>query len=246
MKLNRLVKVLTLSVLLSTVNSALIFAQIDSAAVAILDKVSFAVGNLQSCSLTLKSENDILDSRLGLITHSETADVYLKAPDKLYVSKSGDKGNKEFFYDGKTFTYYSKDNNVYSSLPAPPTIMQTIDSIHNTFGIDFPAADFFYPYFVNDLLNVSNNLAYLGVTSVNNKKCYHLAGTTLDLTYQIWIANDGTFLPVKISTVSISGNTDDNYTAMYENWSLNPSLQNSMFEFSAPADGMKVRIAVKK
>lgn len=246
MKLNRLVKVFTLSVLLSGMHSVKAFAQIDSAAVAILDKMSFAVGNLQSCSLTLKTENDILDSRLGLVTHSETANVYLKAPDKLYVSKNGDKGNKEYYYDGNNFTYYSKDNKVYSSVPAPPTIIQTIDSIHHTFGIDFPAADFFYPYFVDDLLQVSNNLAYLGVTSVNNKKCYHLAGTTLDKTYQIWIAEDGTFLPVKLSIVSVNSSSDQNYSALYENWSINPALQNSMFDFNAPADAMKVRIAVKK
>ncbi|MBK8551639.1 MAG: DUF2092 domain-containing protein [Ignavibacteria bacterium] len=246
MKLHRLFKAFILSVLFLGMHSGRTHAQIDSAAIAILDKVSFSVGNLQSCSLTLKTENDILDSRLGLVTHSETADVYLKAPDKLYVSKSGDKGNKEFFYDGKTFTYYSKDNNVYSSIPAPPTIIQTIDSIHNTFGIDFPAADFFYPYFVDDLLKVSNNLAYLGVTSVNNKKCFHLAGTTLDVTYQIWIADDGTFLPVKLSIVSVNNISDRNYSALYENWSLNPALQNSMFDFNAPADAMKVRIAVKK
>lgn len=221
------------------------YSQIDSSAVAILDKMSFAVGNLQSCSLVLKTENDILNPELGLITHSDVANVYFKAPDKFYISKSGDKGNKEFFYDGKTFTYYSKDNNVYSSVPAPATIMQTIDSIHNSFGIDFPAADFFYPNFTDDVLQISDKLADLGITSVENKKCYHLAGTTIDFTYQIWISSD-TFLPVKMSIVYVNASMDDHYTAIYDNWSLNPVLQNSMFDFTAPADALKVRIGVKK
>ena len=221
-------------------------AQIDSSAVAILDKTSFTLGNLQSCSLSLKTEIDIMDGRLGAITNTETANVNLKAPDKFYISKSGDRGNKEFFYNGKNFVYYSKDNKIYSSAPAPPTIMQTIDSIHNTFGIDFPAADFFYPYFTDDLLEVSANLADLGTTSVNNKKCFHLAGNTLDKNYQIWIADDGTFLPVKLSIVTVKPGSDEHYTAIYEEWALNPSLPNSMFEFDAPADALKVRFSVKK
>jgi hypothetical protein len=221
-------------------------AQIDSSAVAILDKMNFTLGNLQSCSVTLKTENDILDERLGSVTFSDNARVYLKAPDKLYVSKSGDKGNKEFFYDGKNFVYYSKDINTYSSAPAPPTIMQTIDSIHNTLGIDFPAADFFYPYFVDELLEVSSNLAYLGVTTVNNKKCFHIAGTTLDKSYQIWIADDGTFLPVKLSIATVNSGSDEHYTAIYEEWVLNPTLDNSMFNFTAPADALKIRFSVKK
>jgi len=221
-------------------------AQIDSSAVAILDKMSFTLGNLQSCSLTLKTEIDIMDGRLGAITNTETANVNLKAPDKFYISKSGDRGNKEFFYNGKNFVYYSKDNKIYSSAPAPPTIMQTIDSIHNTFGIDFPAADFFYPYFTDDLLEVSVNLADLGITTVNNKKCFHLAGNTTDKNYQIWIADDGTFLPVKLSIVTVRPGSDEHYTALYDEWSLNPTLQNSMFEFTVPADALNVRFSVKK
>ena len=234
------------SIIVLIIFSNNISAQIDSAAVAILDRMSLEVGSLKSCSLTLKTESDILDNQLGLVTHSETANVYLKAPDKLFISKSGDKGNKEFYYDGKTFTYYSKNNNVYSSVPAPPTIMQTIDSIHNTFGIDFPAADFFYPNFVEDVMDLSSKMAYLGTTSIDSKGCYHIAGTTKEFTYQMWIANDGSFLPVKMSLVYIDKDSNPHYTAMYDNWNLNPTLQDTMFNFTAPSDALKVRIAAKK
>ena len=246
MKSKKILQIIAVVLLIFIFSSAKTNAQIDSSAVAILDKMSFTLGNLQSCSLTLKTEIDIMDSRLGAITNTETANVNLKAPDKFYISKSGDRGNKEFFYDGKKFVYYSKDNKIYSSAPAPPTIMQTIDSIHNTLGIDFPAADFFYPYFTDDLLEVSANLADLGTTSVNNKKCFHLAGNTIDKNYQIWIADDGTFLPVKLSIVTVNPGSDEHYTAMYEEWSLNPVLQNSMFEFNVPADALNVRFSVKK
>ena len=242
----KFLQTLTAVVFILILNMSELQAQIDSSAVAILDKMNFAVGNLNSCSLTLKTEVDLMDRKLGTITNSETANVNLKAPNKFYISKSGDRGNKEFFYNGKNFVYYSKDNKVYSTVPAPPTIIQTIDSIHNTFGIDFPAADFFYPYFVDDLLQISANLSDLGITYVDNKKCFHLAGTTLEKTYQIWIADDGTFLPVKLRIISVNSGIDEHYTAIYENWVLNPSFQDSMFDFNAPSDALQVRFSVKK
>ncbi len=246
MKTKNILQIVLHVVILFLINSINSNAQIDSSAVAILDKMSFNLGNLNSCSLTLKTEIDVMDGRLGAITNTEAANVNLKAPNKFYISKSGDRGNKEFYYNGKSFVYFSKSSNVYSSVPAPPTIIQTIDSIHNSFGIDFPAADFFYPYFTDDLLDVSVNLSDLGVTTMNNKKCFHLAGNTLDKTYQIWIADDGTFLPVKLSIVTVRPGSDEHYTALYEDWVLNPTLQDSMFEFTAPSDALKIRFSVKK
>jgi hypothetical protein len=80
----------------------------------------------------------------------------------------------------------------------------------------------------------------------DNKTCYHLAGTAIDFTYQIWIADDGTFLPVKLNIVYTDNEANDQYTALYEQWTINPTLQNSMFDFNAPANSMKVKFSVKK
>ena len=55
-----------------------------------------------------------------------------------------------------------------------------IDTVNKMYGIDFPAADFFYPSFVDDLLAESKTLMYLGMTKVDGKDCYHIAGTALD------------------------------------------------------------------
>ena len=41
---------------------------------------------------------------------------------------------------------------------------------------------------LSDILADSKTLVYLGLTKVDGKDCYHLAGTTNDKTYQFWIA----------------------------------------------------------
>jgi hypothetical protein len=221
------------------------FSQIDSAAVVILDSMSSVVTDLGSCSFTLKTEYDIYSPELGLVKHSDIANVYMKAPDKLLVNRKGDKGKKDFYYDGKTFTYYSADNNQYADMPAPPTIMETIDSISSGYGVEFPAADIFYTDLVDDILDKAVNLSFLGFTDIDEKECFHIAGRTDEITFQIWILNDGSFLPSKMAINYINQAGSPQYEGQFVNWSLNPSLQNSMFDFTVPAGATKIKILKK-
>src|SRR4030095_4464217 len=220
-------------------------AQVDSVAVSILDKMSDVLTALNTCSLKLKTEYDIYDDQLGLVKNSDKGDIFLKGPDKVLVKHKGDKGNKEFYYDGKNLTYYSVDNNQYATAPAPPTIMEMIDEFHDKYGMDFPAAELFYPDLVDEILEVSNIIAYLGITNVEDKDCYHIAGATDSLTYQLWVANDGSFLPVKIGIVYTIKLGAPQYEAVYSNWELNPALDDSMFDFAVPSGAKKIKIILK-
>lgn len=240
-KLTKVVSIIFIAAL--SVNT---YAQIDSAAVAILDTMSSVVTNLESCSFTLKAEYDIYNSDLGLIKHSDIAKVYLKAPDKLLVKKKGDKGQKDFYYDGKTFYYYSVDNNQYAMTQAPPTIMETIDSISDALGVEFPAADIFYPDLVDTLLENAENLIYLGLTSVDDRGCYHIAGTNKEFTYQIWIAEDGSFLPIRIAINYVNQTANPQYVASFSDWSLNPDLEDSMFDFVVQAGAKLIKFTKKQ
>lgn len=132
-KLNKFIKGLFITIILLTAFTNITIAQIDTTAVVILDKMSNVICDLKTCSFKLKTEYDISDNRLGLVTHSEEANVFLKAPDKALINRKGDKGKKDFFYNGKTFTYFSYDNYQYATVQAPPTIMEMIDGINNAF-----------------------------------------------------------------------------------------------------------------
>jgi hypothetical protein len=241
----KLTKIIFTSLILLTAYSGTVFAQIDSVAIVILDSMSSITTNLESCSFILKTEYDIYNDRLGLVKHTEAANVFLKAPDKFLVKREGDKGHKDFYYDGKTFSYYSADNNQYALIPAPPTIMETIDSIQNEYGVEFPASDIFYPDLVDDILANSDNLAYLGLTNLGDKECFHIAGTNTELTYQIWIANDGSYLPSKLAIVYTSKAGYPQYEALFQGWTLNPVLQDSMFDFIVPEGAVKIKVLKK-
>src|SRR5579871_5572272 len=93
--------------------------KIDTMAVSILDHMSAVIGELTSCSVTVKANYDINSKTLGLIKHSDDQQVYLHGPNKLLVKSEGDRGTRYFSYNGKTLTHYSLDKNLYSQVTAP-------------------------------------------------------------------------------------------------------------------------------
>jgi len=170
----------------------------------------------------------------------------MNAPDKIFVRKKGDSGQKEYYCDGKTFTYYSIDSKIYAQVPSMPSIIETIEAISESYGVEVPAADVFYPDLVDKLLENSDNLSYLGLTDVEGKECFHIAGTNDELTFQIWIMNDKNYLPAKLNVVYTNNAGSPQYSALFSNWNLNPVLQDSMFDFKVPSDAVKTVIKTVK
>jgi len=184
-----------------------------------------------------------------LVKHSDEEHLYIGGPDKLLLRAEGDKGNRYIMYSGKTLSYYSIDKNHYSQVDVPSTVVEMIDHMNKTYGIVFPVADFLYPGFVDDILAESNNLVLLGMTKVDGKDCFHIAGTTKDKAYQFWIADDAFYLPLKMVIVYTNKPLNPQFEATYCDWQINPNLPGSIFEFKIPKSAKKIKLtplSVKK
>ncbi len=151
----------------------------DSIALVILDRMSDVIGDLSSCSYTLDVAIDKTNAG-GIITQNNHNQVSMVGPDKMFVNVRGDKGHKGYFYNGSTVTYYSYAENNYARSDAPPTILAAIDSINEAYGIDFPAADFFYPTFTDDILHAFDEIDYVGLAFVNGEECFHISAKSKD------------------------------------------------------------------
>jgi len=218
------------------------YSQYDTVAVAILDSMSDRISKLETCSFKYYSEFDKVSEEYGLITHSEFGTFYLKGPDKLYIEKKGDRGHNKFFYNGNIFLLYSVNKNQYASLMTSMTLIEFIDSVSSYYGVEFPGVDVFYPDFVDNILENSNNLISLGLTMVGEQECYHIAGTADDMTFQFWITSDGKYLPMKMMIDYILKPQTPRYRIVYADWKLDEPLNDVMFEFTPPLDAVKIKI----
>ncbi len=216
--------------------------RIDTVAVSILDKMSAVIGDLTSCSVTIKSNYDIHSRELGLVKHSDEEQLFLQGQTKLLLKSEGDKGSRDFFFNGNTLSYYSMDKNQYGQVDAAMPLMSMIDTVNKVYGIEFPIADFFYPSFVDDILGESKNLVYLGLTKVDGKECYHIAGTAPDKTFQFWISTDAYSLPLKVVVIYTSKENNPQYEAVLSDWKINPSLPDAIFTFTPPAGAKRIKL----
>ncbi|MFD2942541.1 DUF2092 domain-containing protein [Flavobacterium notoginsengisoli] len=228
--------------LITTITTQSQTQRIDSAAVYILNKTTESLQYIKSCSFKSIMTYDIFNESLGLVKHSVNEKVSIKFPDKMKITSTGDKGNRSLWYNGKTLYYYSFDNNTYAVTDAPKSVIQTIDDTSKKFGIEFPAADFFYETFLDDLKSEQGTLMYLGKTILDDKECFHIAGKDKNKSFQFWIGNDDNFLPIKMVIVYTNDTNKPQYEAVYKDWVINPDFSDFMFEFSIPPKASKVKL----
>ncbi len=216
----------------------------DPVAIQILDKMHDVIGDLGSCTYDLSSSRDFIDPDYGLIKVYAENEVIMQGPDKMIVIIDGNRGKKGFWYNGKQVTYYSYSENNFAILEAEDNIIATIDKIHYDYGIDFPAADFFYPSATDDILESFDTIRYLGKKMIDNKECFHIKVSNEIMDVQYWISNDAFNLPKRYLIVyKNEGNRQ--YEATFNNWVLNPELPNSVFEFTPPAKAVKIKMLAK-
>jgi hypothetical protein len=213
----------------------------DTIAVMIFDRMAAVIGDLNSCSFSLVRSVDTEEPGLGTVTRTGNDEVYMVGPDKMLIHSYGYKGHRGFWYNGIQFTFYSFEENNYSVVPTPGDIISTIDTIHQLYGIEFPAADFFYPTFTDDILGQFDTIAFLGKEEIEGQECFHIVAVSKSMNVQFWIANDAFNLPVRFIII-YKNNGDRQYEATFSNWKLNPDIPGSVFEFMPPPMANKVTL----
>ncbi len=219
--------------------------QKDTSAIIILDRMSDLIGDLKSCSFTLNTSEDIIDVGLGLVKHFGVQQVYMVGPDKMMIHSNGKKGHRGLWYNGDSLVYYSFTENNFAIIETPPTILEMINQVNTDYGIEFPAADFFYSTFTDDLIERMDDIILAGRVVVEGTNCYHIIAKNEEMGAQFWISDDEWFLPVKMVIVYYDESPNAQYEATFSDWKVNPDLPNAMFNFSPPPKARKIRILSK-
>jgi len=220
-------------------------AKYDSVAILIIDRMSDVISDMQSCSFKLNTANDVFQSSNDMVKYFSDYEVYMSGPDKMLVNAHGHKGHRQFMYNGDELAYYSFDENNYGILKAPDNIIYMIDSLNDQYDIEFPAADFFYPAFTDDLLQDSDSLRFLGMERMGSKEYFHIISFGKEANFQFWIDNDAYNLPARFSITYKNKPGNPQYLALFSEWQINPQLPAAMFNFMPPPDAAMVRILSK-
>ncbi|UCS92371.1 DUF2092 domain-containing protein [Echinicola marina] len=220
---------------------------IDSTAVYILDHMSEVIGQLSACSFHLYTSSDQENIYPFIASSKEFTEyeVIMQGANKMMVLAKGYPGNRGFYYNGTSFTRYSFDENNYTTIGAPDNTLSMIDSINHSFGVEFPAADFFYPSFTDDLIDDFDEIHFLGKKTIRGKEAFQIAAIKEGLNVQIWISNDALILPLKLLIINTADETPIQYEATFSDWQINTLYPEKIFDFTPPPGARIVAILPK-
>jgi len=204
--------------------------------------MSQTIGELSACSYTLNTFVIKKDESEYFSEH----DVYFRGPNKMYIHSIGTKGDRSYWYDGDNLSFFSYDKNAYATIEAPEDILQTIDYVNEKYGIDFPAADFFYPDFTDDILEEFDYVLFVGDELVDGIETTSIFMRNDTKAAQIWL-DKASHLPFKL-VIESTADATEYYEATFSNFRSNPDLPDLLFEFKPPinSDATDLKSTVQK
>jgi hypothetical protein len=174
------------------------------------------------------------------LQYSASEDVALQRPGRLYVEWSGDLGDRQFWYDGKSVTLYDPATPFYATDAAPKEIDAMLDKVLTELDFVPPLADFLYsdPYRA-----ARANIQYgfdLGTTDVNGRSCHALAFVEKDIDWQIWIDGGPQLTPCKLVITYKTQPAQPQFTAVFTDWDFAPRIAAPVFTPELPAGLQKI------
>ena len=162
---------------------------------------------------------------------TSSGQLAMDRPDKMRATRHGGFADVELNFDGKTFTVFGKNLNVYAQLEFPGDLDHLIDELRLNHGFVLPAADLLlsdsYKAMMTDVTEVKD----LGSGIVGGVECDSLAFRTKEVDWQVWIAQGDRPYPCRyvITTRQMEGAPQ--FSVQVRNWKTGAQASQTDFTF---------------
>ena len=165
-----------------------------------------------------------------------------RKPNGLFLSQESDRQQRQFFFNGKTFTLYSPRMGFYASTPAPPTVKELISDLDTKYGIELPISDLFL--WGTNAANVAaiKSGIDVGPARIGGVACEHFAFRQEGVDWQVWIQQGDKPLPRKLVITTTDDDAKPQYAAMLA-WDTSTKVPESVFSFTPPKDVHRITFA---
>jgi hypothetical protein len=165
---------------------------------------------------------------------SATENVALRRPNGLYIEWSGDLGERQFWYDGKTVTLYDPNTEFYATDTAPPAIDAMLEKVITQLNFSPPLVDFLYSD-PSKVIGASIQYGFsTGVTEINGRVCRGLAFVEKQIDWQIWIDSGPQLVPCKLVITYKNNSSQPQFSATFSDWDFAPRIAAQTFAPDLP------------
>ncbi|BAQ65831.1 DUF2092 domain-containing protein [Geminocystis sp. NIES-3709] len=208
----------------------------------LLNQVCDFLKSKESFGVEMDITYDNLLNSGSKVQYSGYQSVVVKKPSFLQSNYIGDQGNRNFYYDGKTFTLFSPDFNVFSTQNAPSTLDELVNDIEEQYGFTVPMSNLFINNPCSVLLKATEKPLFIGSNLVNRKETDHLLIVTDDWDGQLWVSQDDPPLILKAIITYKNLPNSPQYTVLFSNWNFEPSITNETFKFTPNKDTTQIEM----
>lgn len=217
-------------------------AEEDAEVEPVLRAMADALRNAKSLSFHVEAWSDEEgDDGICASVGSESR-VLLRRPDRFFVDRVGEKGHRVARYDGTDFSVCDPEKGVWAKIPARANIDETLDMLHDDYGVVVPLADLLVgdPYAA--YTSVADRALHVGVRPVRGVLCHQVSLSTDWLSWQLWIPVEGTPLPRRVEIRYLDEPGAPRYVANLDDWKVDPPALEEDFRFTPPAGSEQIEI----
>lgn len=217
--------------------------EIDPAATAKLRDMSNYLSSLKTFRVDARTVDEKVTTDGQKIQEIQQSKVTVRRPGELRVDRVSPRGHVTFVDDGRQFSIYNRDKNIFANAPAAPNLDAAIDQARERLHIDAPGGDFIVNNPYGELTDGLITGRYVGLEPIGGVMAHHVAVTKHDVDYQIWIQDGPQPVPLRyvITTKDLPGQPD--FTMDLRNWQPNVPLAPNTFAFAPPAGARCVEMS---
>ena len=215
---------------------------VDPASVAALTSMAAYLRTLKTFQVEAKTATDEVLEDGQRIQYVGTTNIVAQFPNKLLADVYSDRNERQYVYDGKTFTLLARRVGYYATVPAPATLRELADVLLDKYDIEVPLSDLFLWGATGWNTADITSAVDMGPSEVGGTTCEHYAYRQDGVDWQLWIQKGDFPLPRKLVITTMSDPARPQHSAAYT-WNLAPSVNDTAFTFTPPSGARKIILA---
>jgi len=214
---------------------------VEPRATAALERMGAFLREQQSFTVRMTTETDYVLDTGQKVRLAATGDVRVRRPDRVRADVESERKDRQYYYDGTSFTIYGPKVGYYATVSAPPTILQTADMLQTRYGLELPMVDLFRWGSEESDFDEITSATYIGEARIDGVDTDHYAFRQPGLDWQIWIKRGEQPVPKKLVLTT----TDDPARPERDielSWELGVRHPDSDFAFTPPKDSQQIKL----
>lgn len=215
--------------------------KIEQDAIRALERMGTFLRQQQSFTVDARTETDYVIENGQKIRQSARGQARVRRPDHVRVDVVSDRKERQYFYDGRTFTMLGPRLNLYASAEAPPTIRELADELEQRFGLQLPLVDLFrWGTRKNEFAELTSAV-HVGTGTLDGVAVDQYAFRQPGLDWQIWIQRGAQPLPRKLVLTTTDQPARPEHSVELT-WKLGTKHDDSVFAFVPPKDSHRIAL----